>query len=103
MYDIVTVTVNYKMKDKVLAMLRSLFRDTENRDISNFAAQNLETSLFPRVQSVVVDNDSRDSIKDALVKEFSQRIIFIDAGANIGFGRGNKNLRQNIISLPTQI
>src|SRR3989339_550663 len=89
MYDIVTVTVNYKMKDKVLAMLRSLFRDTENRDISNFAAQNLETSLFPRVQSVVVDNDSRDSIKDALVKEFSQRIIFIDAGANIGFGRGN--------------
>ena len=53
MYDIVTVTVNYKMKDKVLAMLRSLFRDTENRDISNFAAQNLETSHFSRDDALV--------------------------------------------------
>ena len=113
MFDIVTVTVNYKMKDKILAMLRSLFRDIA------------ESTL--KVQPVIVDNGSGDGIKEALEREFevvappltppqgggetnqfpplallsvplpegrlggvgTKTIIFVDAGANVGFGRGN--------------
>lgn len=75
MCDIMTVTVNYKMKGKILAMLRSLFRDIHG------------TSL--RVQPVIVDNASGDGMGDALRTEFGDRVIYIDAGANVGFGRGN--------------
>lgn len=75
MFDIVTVTVNYKMKDKIVAMLRSLFRDIEG------------TAL--KVQPVIVDNASGDGIEETLKKEFGDRVIFIDAGGNVGFGRGN--------------
>ena len=104
MFDIVTVTVNYKMKDKILAMLRSLFHDLEGSAL--------------KVQPVIVDNGSGDGIKEALEKEFSvwsppsqsspikgeeekrnppplvggdmgRGVAFIDAGANVGFGRGN--------------
>ena len=75
MLDIVTVTVNYKMKDKIVAMLRSLFRDIEG------------TAL--KVQPVVVDNASGDGIGEALKQEFGDKVVFIDAGANVGFGRGN--------------
>ena len=104
MYDIVTITVNYKMKEKILAMLRSLFCDIEGSGL--------------RVQPVIVDNASGDGIKEALEKEFSvwsppsqsspikgaeekrnppplvggdkgRGVAFIDAGANVGFGRGN--------------
>ncbi len=74
MYDIVTVTVNYKMKDKILAMLSSLFRDIA------------ESTL--KVQPVIVDNGSGDGIGETL-KEFGDKVVFIDAGANVGFGRGN--------------
>ena len=75
MYDIVTVTVNYKMKDKILAMLRSLFRDVQGSNLS--------------VQPVIVDNASHDGMEDALKKEFGDRVIFIDVGGNVGFGKGN--------------
>jgi len=100
MYDIITVTVNYKMKEKVLEMLRSLFCDIQGSSL--------------KVQPVIVDNGSGDGLKEVLEKEFnvvchSERseesrdpsaslryaqddrptVVFIDAGANIGFGRGN--------------
>lgn len=75
MYDILTVTVDFKMKEKILEMLRSLFHDLEG------------TSL--RVQPVIVDNASGDGIGEALKKEFGDRVIFIDAGANVGFAKGN--------------
>lgn len=75
MFDIVTVTVNYKMRDKAFAMLRSLFCDMQGASL--------------KIQPVVVDNGSHDDIKDALMKEFGQRVVFIDAGANVGFGKGN--------------
>lgn len=75
MYDIVTVTVNYKMRDKILAMLTSLFRDIAGSAL--------------KVQPVIVDNASGDGIKEALTQEFGDRVVFIDAGANVGFGRGN--------------
>ena len=105
MFDIVTVTVNYKMRENALAMLRSLFRDIQGANL--------------KVQPVVVDNGSGDGIKDALMKEFfvsvissetrnltssatqgvgslgeprddmKRHVVFIDAGGNVGFGRGN--------------
>jgi len=78
MYDVVTVTVNYKMREKVLAMLRSLYRDTAG---SSFT-----------VQPVIVDNASGDGIASAMKQEFSDvhpQPIVLDAGANVGFGRGN--------------
>lgn len=108
MFDIVTVTVNFKMRDKILEMLRSLFRDIEGSAL--------------KVQPVIVDNDRADGLEDALKKEFSiavisteakrsgeisrdasmqgvgsldfarddaKRVIYIDAGANVGFAHGN--------------
>ncbi|MBI2551935.1 glycosyltransferase family 2 protein [Candidatus Uhrbacteria bacterium] len=75
MFDIITVTVNYKMRDKILAMLRLLFRDVQGTNL--------------KVQPVVVDNASRDGLKEALTQEFGDRVVFIDAGRNVGFGRGN--------------
>ncbi|MBI4135512.1 glycosyltransferase family 2 protein [Candidatus Uhrbacteria bacterium] len=75
MFDVVTVTVNFKMKDKILAMLRSLFRDIQGTNL--------------KVQPVVVDNASGDGIEETLKKEFGDRVVFLDAGGNIGFGKGN--------------
>ncbi|MDO8505391.1 MAG: glycosyltransferase family 2 protein [bacterium] len=75
MYDIVTVTVNYKMKDKIVVMLRSLFRDIEGTNL--------------KVQPVIVDNGSGDGIEETLKKEFGGRVLFIDAEGNVGFGKGN--------------
>lgn len=78
MHDVVTVTVNYKMRDKVLTMLRSLYRDVAGSSV--------------RVQPVVVDNASGDGIAEAVAREFSDvhpAPIVLDAGANVGFGRGN--------------
>ena len=75
MYDIITVTVNYKMKDKILAMLRSLFRDVEGSNL--------------KVQPVIVDNDRADGLEVALSKEFGPRVIYLDAGGNVGFSHGN--------------
>ena len=60
MHDILTVTVNFKMKEKILAMLRSLFRDIQNTHLS--------------VQPVIVDNDRGDGLKKALEKEFEVEI-----------------------------
>lgn len=75
MFDIVTVTVNFHMKQKILLMLRSLFRDIQG------------TML--KIKPVIVDNGSDDGIQQALEQEFGDRVEFIDAGGNIGFGRGN--------------
>ncbi len=78
MHDVVTVTVNYKMRDKVLAMLRSLYRDTAGSGCI--------------VQPVIVDNASGDGIAGAIKQEFAEvhpQPIVLDAGANVGFGRGN--------------
>lgn len=74
MFDILTVTVNFKMKDKILEMLRSLFRDIQGSNLN--------------IKPVIVDNESNDGIEQAL-KESGDKVHFIKAGGNIGFGRGN--------------
>lgn len=75
MYDIVTVTVNFRMKDKILEMLRSLFRDIS------------ESTL--KVQPVIVDNDRAEGLEKALQEEFGPKVVYLDAGGNVGFAHGN--------------
>ncbi len=75
MYDVITVTVNFKMRDKIMEMLRSLFYDID------------ETHL--NVQPVIVDNDRADGLEDVLKTEFGAKVIYIDAGGNMGFAHGN--------------
>lgn len=77
-YDVVSVTVNYKMREKILAMLRSLYRDVAGSTLS--------------VQPVIVDNASDDGLAGAIEQEFRDmhpQPIVLAAGANVGFGRGN--------------
>ncbi|MEK7606684.1 MAG: glycosyltransferase family 2 protein [Patescibacteria group bacterium] len=74
MYDIVAVSVNYKMKEKILEMLRSLFLDIASTSLS--------------VQVVVVDNASGDGIARAIAVEFPQ-VRCIENTENLGFGAAN--------------
>lgn len=74
MYDVVTITVNYKMKEDIIRMLNHLKSDIK------------ESAL--KVLPVVVDNDSRDGL-GAYIRENLKDVEFIDAGANLGFGRAN--------------
>ncbi|MFH1430593.1 MAG: glycosyltransferase [Candidatus Uhrbacteria bacterium] len=76
--DVAVVTVNYKMREQVLTMLRSLYRDTVGGSL--------------RVQPVVVDNASDDGIVDAIAREFhgyDPEPIVIASPENIGFGCGS--------------
>ncbi len=75
MKDINIVTVNYLGKDNVIECLSTLFSDIEDNGFE--------------VQATVVDNSSnRDHIKEAMAERFPQA-KYIDAGGNIGFGKGN--------------
>jgi GT2 family glycosyltransferase len=78
MHDVVTVTVNYKMRDQVIAMLRSLYRDIAGSAL--------------RVQPVIVDNASDGGIAEAIAHEFQgvhPQPVVLASQMNVGFGRGN--------------
>lgn len=78
MVDIATITVNYKTRDSVLAMLRSLYRDIRGSALA--------------VQPVIVDNASGDGIAETIAREFrtvSPQPLVLSAPANLGFSRGN--------------
>ena len=75
MKDINIVFVNYLMKDDILRAV-----DTLVADISDCPFD---------IQITVVDNsENKDNIKEALSEKFSQ-VKYIDAGGNVGFGKGN--------------
>ncbi|MBI2482575.1 glycosyltransferase [Candidatus Uhrbacteria bacterium] len=77
-WDVVAITVNYRMRDEVLAMLQSLYRDCAGSAL--------------RVQPVVVDNASNDGIARAVASQFrgmQPEPIVVHAPRNLGFGRGN--------------
>jgi GT2 family glycosyltransferase len=74
MYDIVTITVNYKMKEKILKMLASLFKDIEKANL--------------KIKLVVVDNASLDGIEQALAEMFPQVYCLVNS-KNLGFGTAN--------------
>lgn len=75
MKDINIVYVNYKMKDDILNAVDSLVFDIVNCSYD--------------VQITVVDNSrNEDNIKEALKEKYPQ-VKYIDAGGNVGFGKGN--------------
>lgn len=74
MYDIITITVNYKMKEKVMRMLRSLYHDIDGVGL--------------KIESVVIDNNSLDGIEQALARDFPRAHCLINS-KNIGFGSAN--------------
>jgi len=74
MYDIVTITVNYKMKDKILRMLESLGKDIAGAGLN--------------IKSVVIDNASGDGIAEALREKFPGVECIVNK-ENLGFGAAN--------------
>jgi len=64
------VIVNWNSREDVLAALRSLGQQTD-----------------PEVDTVVVDNGSRDGSADAIAQEFPA-VRVIETGANLGFAEG---------------
>ena len=75
MKDINIVYVNYKMREDIMAAVASLAADILGCPYS--------------VQITVVDNSNNiDGIKMALAEKF-ENVKYIDAGGNVGFGRGN--------------
>jgi N-acetylglucosaminyl-diphospho-decaprenol L-rhamnosyltransferase len=78
MHDVAVVTVNYEMRDSILAMLHSLYRDVQGSGLD--------------VQPIIVDNSSDSLLCDALSQQFNlaeRPPIYMDAGANLGFATGN--------------
>ena len=71
MKDISIVIVNYKMKDVLVACLRSLYRDITNSPLD--------------VSVVVVDNNSEDGLREVLLREFPTALC-VELGNNPGFG-----------------
>lgn len=75
MIDINIVYVNYKMKEDIMRAVDSLTADI------------LHCSYDAQI--TVVDNSKNsDGIKEELAQKFSQ-VKYIDAGGNVGFGKGN--------------
>lgn len=75
MTDVTVVFVNYKMKADILRAAAAVLFDLKNSPLS--------------VEVVVVDNSQNtDGIREAL-NHTLPNVRYLDAGGNIGFGRGN--------------
>lgn len=66
------IIVNYNTKDLLAQCLNSIYEKTKGIDF----------------EIIVVDNDSHDGSEE-LVRNNFQKVVFIQSGANIGFGRAN--------------
>ncbi len=75
MLDLHIVTVNYKTKEVLVAMLESLFLD-------------LKSCSYAVAVTVVDNSQNSDGIKEALAQTFP-KVVYKDAGNNLGFGRAN--------------
>ncbi|MDD4476906.1 MAG: glycosyltransferase family 2 protein [Patescibacteria group bacterium] len=73
MFDVSIIMVSYKMKDDIDKCFNTLFKDFENSGLS--------------VNVVVVDNDSRDGVKDFLKAKYPS-VVCEALNNNGGFGRG---------------
>lgn len=71
MIDVSIIIVNYNTKDLTVQCIDSIFSQT--KDIS--------------FEVIVVDNDSKDGSVEKISTD--NRVIFIESGANLGFGRAN--------------
>ncbi len=73
MVDVSVVIVNYKLKEKAINCLKSIYE----ADYGNY-----------QFEVILVDNDSNDGIKKEVKDRFPQ-VNFIQTGANLGMGKGN--------------
>ena len=71
MKDVSVIIVNYNTKDLLSDCLDSIYRHTKDIDF----------------EVIVVDNDSHDGSKSLFAND--NRVIFVDSGGNVGFGRAN--------------
>ena len=71
MKDVSVVIVNYKMKDVLVACLKSLYLDISKSDLD--------------ISVVVVDNNSEDGLRHALMRDFPG-VLCVELGENVGFG-----------------
>lgn len=69
--DISIIIVNYNTKELTAQCINSIYEKTS--DLS--------------FEVIVVDNNSSDGSQDALLSD--ERIIFVEAGENLGFGKAN--------------
>ncbi len=74
MHDIAIITVNYNMRDAILAMLKSAQKDIAISDLD--------------IAVVIVDNASSDNLVRILKNQYPW-VTVIEAGKNLGFGGGN--------------
>ncbi len=75
MKDIHIVFVNLNMRDDILRAIETIYQDIKKCPYD--------------VQITVVDNtENVDGIKESLQQKFSD-VLYIDAGGNVGFGKGN--------------
>ncbi|HYE60141.1 MAG TPA: glycosyltransferase family 2 protein [Candidatus Kapabacteria bacterium] len=75
MKDINIVFLNYYTKDDILRAIESILQDTKQSSFSS--------------QITVADNSQNsDHIKEALQSSFPN-VLYVDCGANVGFGKGN--------------
>lgn len=76
MKDIHIVFVHYFMRDDLLAAIQSVLAD-------------MKTCPY-QAQLTVVDNSlNQDGVKEALAKTFGDSVLYVNPGANVGFGAGN--------------
>lgn len=71
MVDVSIIIVNYNTKELTAQCIESIFSQT--KDVS--------------FEVIVVDNDSKDGSVEMLSSD--KRIIFVESGGNLGFGRAN--------------
>lgn len=78
MVDVGIITVNFRSAEQIRVMLHSLYHDLDGTTLS--------------FQPVIVDNSDDARLRDILAQEFNlakPTLQYINAGANLGFGRGN--------------
>lgn len=69
--DVSVILVNYNTLSLTMSCINSIFLHTQDIDF----------------EVIVVDNDSHDGSQDILAAD--SRILFIESGSNLGFGRAN--------------
>lgn len=69
--DVSVILVNYNTLSLTMSCIDSIFLHTQDIDF----------------EVIVVDNDSHDGSQDILAAD--SRILFIESGSNLGFGRAN--------------
>ena len=71
--DVSVIIVNYKTPQLCIDCINSVIEKTVNIDY----------------EIIVVDNDSQDNSLQKIKEEFGNRVVLIDAGENLGFGKAN--------------